>query len=494
MIVIDEDIADRGDSAQALVDDLRRCGALDMQTIIVITSSAPTRSRVTEAAELGVDAYLLKPFSLSAMQMRLRSCILRREAMQPIYEAIRRKDWDGALEGCLTKMANRDALWIYSARIAAEIFILQGKPQMAQQMYEEILKAEALPWARLGIGRALAEQGRHESALEQIQALMQSDAEQTDGYDIMGRIYMERGDAQAALHVYRLAAQATPRSVSRLQRYGMACYYAGEWDVAVEVLRRSIDVGARSMAFDLQAFVILALIFYDRKDEKSLFELTKRFVSFRQGSPHAPQRLDHIAGVLDAVYLCSLGTLSAVREIVHPMLPTVESDDFDFEQACSVIALLSIIASKYQEDPLELWTIEYLGLRFSHSKYASEWMASFARAHPRYVEILEKSHKRAFDITQKLVRSCIRQDIGVALQAMVDAASEYKNARIIEAADKMLERHANKSDKRAHLEQRMREIKLRHDPVVLKRNPINRHLRHPGGISLFNRLLVDEVA
>jgi len=65
LILFDEDPSDtrpQKDSAQSIIDDLRRCGFLDMETIFAVTAPAATYSHVSEVVESGIDFYLLKPF------------------------------------------------------------------------------------------------------------------------------------------------------------------------------------------------------------------------------------------------------------------------------------------------------------------------------------------------------------------------------------------------------------------------------------------------
>lgn len=133
LLVFDEEENHRRqESPQALLDELRRCGLLEVSTIVIIIASRATYSQVSEAAESGIDSYILRPYSLSSLQSRLEASLARREAMQDIYAALKRKDYDGALEGCLFKFAERAPFWLYAARIAAEIY--HGEPRAAPSM------------------------------------------------------------------------------------------------------------------------------------------------------------------------------------------------------------------------------------------------------------------------------------------------------------------------------------------------------------------------
>jgi len=69
IIIFDEDPTAahaHKENAQSVIDDLRRCGTLDLKPSIIITTPVTTHSHVCNAAESGVDGYLLKPFLLRA--------------------------------------------------------------------------------------------------------------------------------------------------------------------------------------------------------------------------------------------------------------------------------------------------------------------------------------------------------------------------------------------------------------------------------------------
>lgn len=488
LVLLDDDLGMRGENGQSLIDDLRRCGLMDMQTIVVLTASSATYSQVTEAAESGIDSYLLRPYSLSSLQQRLETSMLRRVEMSDIYAALQRKDWDDALERCLFKFANRESFWLYAARIAAEIYIHKGKPQQAQHLYEEIVRHEALPWAKLGVGRALLEQGKHQSAIEQLQSVVDQHAEQTDAYDLMGRAHLEAGDHERALEVYRLAVAATPSSVSRVQRLGFAAFYAGDHSTAREMLERSIRIGLNSKSFDLQALFTLALLYIQEGRADELGDLDRRLASLSESPAHSGKRLNLVTMSVRCISDWAAGADRSARLGLDDILYCSEDVDFDFDSACNTVQLLSMAAQRGQQHQRDLGVIDKIGLRFAHSKLASAWLARSALDHPPYAEALQDAHTRAFKQAQEIVQRTMSGHVQAAVTDLVALAENALNARIIEMAERLLERHAPKIPTHEELAARIARIKVLNDPVQLRRNPTNRQLRHPGGITLLSRL------
>lgn len=488
IVLIDEDISEKGEDGRSLIDDLRRCGQMDMQVIVFITSSWASYAHVTEAAESGVDSYLLRPYSQGTLEIRAMAAVRRREALQDIYNALKAKRWDDALEGCLTKFATREPFWLYAARIAAEIYILQGNPLQAQSLYEEIIRHEAVPWAKLGVGRALVEQGRHDAAIEHLQTVIAEHPEQTDAYDIMGRAHLEQGNPQGALEVYKLAVEATPSSVSRLQRLGAAAYFAKDFATASQMLERSIYLGGKSKSFDPQAFFVLALIYFNAGKTDSLRDLVRQLIQIADAPMRGADKLGRIKAEVESILFASEKKWDEAKEIVQTLALAHKALTYDFDSASNLISLMSALAANGTpiEDDQDI--IESLGLRFAHCKLAASWLANAAAQHEPYASHLAEAYERVFQLTQDWVRQCITGNAPEAAESLVSAAERHLNARIIEIAEKMIERHAAKLAKSAELLRRIEQVKRTNDPVQLKRNPASRELRHPGGISLLNRL------
>lgn len=486
LVVVDHDIhSRRGHDGHDVVDELRQCGLLPLSTIVVVVASRATYQQVCEAAEAGIDTYLLFPFAHNTLQRRLEVALTRRRDLAEVYDALQRRDHDAALQACLVRMGSRAPFWLYCARIAAEIYIARGQAQQAQQLYEEILRHEALPWARLGVGRALIEQGRHESAIEVLGELIEQDSTQIDAYDLMGRAYLECGQTEEALRVYRLAAQATPSSISRLQRLGFAAYYAGDLAAAIDALQRSLRQGARSKTFDLQAIFVLADIYaLQRPDAKALEDLRRAFASLAGSPVHEGPRLAFIGQCLEFFEAARQAQWSLCQQIAEEAAQRIADDLFDFDSGCNLVRLLSILrqAGKPLAQAEEL--VRRIGLRFAHSRLAAEWLAKAAEGSPDYAEQLRRCTQDCFEMAQSIIRKALQQDDKTASATeLLELARGTLNARIIESAQRYLERYRPNIRNAEALAEQLQAIVATNDPVRLKRNP-SRHLRHPGGISL----------
>ena len=100
-VVICEQYFEREDTTgQDLLDDLRRNQLLPFYTVFVMITSESTYSKVAEAAESALDAYLLKPHTAAGLVERIHQARERKEALKDIFTAIERDDFEAAAQLC----------------------------------------------------------------------------------------------------------------------------------------------------------------------------------------------------------------------------------------------------------------------------------------------------------------------------------------------------------------------------------------------------------
>jgi len=256
-------------TGQDLLDDLRRANLLPYDTVFIMVTGEASYTRVAEAAESALDSYLLKPHTASALELRLIQARHRKTALREIFEAIEAGDFALGASLCRQRFEARAEYWLYAARIGAELCIRLGEHVTARELYQAVSATNALPWARLGIARAQLEAGQLKQAGSTLDGLIGDHSSYADAYDVMGRVQLESGDLDAALATYRAAVKITPQSIARLQKQGMVAFYAGAEDEAAEALARSVRIGLRSKMFDAQSLVLLALLHFDKRDNKA---------------------------------------------------------------------------------------------------------------------------------------------------------------------------------------------------------------------------------
>ena len=257
-------------TGQDLLDDLRRNQLLPFFTVFVMVTSESSYSKVAEAAESALDAYLLKPHTAMGLVKRIYQARKRKMALKDIFTAIEAEDFELAGQLCKQRFESRKPFWLYAARIGAELMLRSGHLSEAQQLYEAVVEAKTLPWAKLGVARAQLEAGYPQRATTTLESLIETDPGYTDAYDVMGRAQFELGNFQNALATFKMSTKLTPASVNRLLKHGMMAWYAGEREEGIELLDRATRIGLDSKMYDPQALVLLAFARLDDNDQRRL--------------------------------------------------------------------------------------------------------------------------------------------------------------------------------------------------------------------------------
>ncbi len=458
-VVICEQYFEREDTTgQDLLDDLRRNQLLPFYTVFVMVTSESSYSKVAEAAESALDAYLLKPHTAAGLVERIHQARERKEALKDIFTAIERDDYDAAAQLCKLHFEQRRPFYLYAARIGAELMLRSGHLGDAQKLYEAVVEAKTLPWAKLGVARAQLEAGYPQRATSTLESLIETDPGYTDAYDVMGRAQFELGNFQNALATFKMSTQLTPASVNRLLKHGMMAWYAGEREEGVALLDRATRIGLDSKLYDPQAIVLLAFARLDANEHRALGRCQENLEHLIERQPEKP-RLQRLLDVVKAlVYIQEYQTASALEE-VRRMAKTILNAEFDFESASNLLALMTRLAIRsiqlYEVDA----AVDTMGLRFCTSRALTELLACAAAGRNDFINRIRNAHGDILKLTEEAMTLSLKGDPQGAVIKLLADGERTLNAKIIESAHLVLQRYAQRIPDHAELLKRAQELR-----------------------------------
>ncbi|WP_300658671.1 tetratricopeptide repeat protein, partial [Hydrogenophaga sp.] len=409
-VVICEQHFDRDSmSGQDLLDDLRRNQLLPFYTVFIMITAEASYAKVAEAAESALDAYLLKPHTGARLSDRIMMARQRKKALEGIFTAIDAERFDEAAALCLERFETRGTYWLYAARIGAELLLRNGDIGDAQKLYEAVIAAKTLPWARLGVARAQLESGQPAKAVTTLESLIQDDNAYADAYDVMGRAQFELGNFQSALTTYQMATKLTPSSISRLLKHGMLAYYTGEKSEGVELLDRATRLGLDSKMFDPQALLMLAFARLDNNDQRGLARTVDQLTRLRDRS-HAPARPHRLLGMAESLLALQHQNTARALDDVRRLANDALSPDFDFETACNLLALMGRLQMRSIALNESEAAVDTLALRFCTSKAMSELMACAASGVQGFADRVRSAHSQILKMTEQAMTLSIKGD------------------------------------------------------------------------------------
>jgi len=432
-------------SGQDLLDELRREGLLPYSTVFVMVTSEATYAKVAEAAEAALDAYLIKPYTSANLAERLASARQRKRVLKDIFEAVEAQDFETAADLCLARFHAKERYWLYAARIGAELLLRLKRFDDARQLYEAIIAAKTVPWARLGVARTEVASGNVQGARRTLENLIGELPDYADSHDLMGHVQMEQGDLQQALKTYQTAATLTPGCLLRLQRCGSLGFYAGQRAEALRMLERAMSQGLRSKLFDMLSLVLIGLMRFDSKDFKGFKYAHDALGAALERAPGSIrlQRFDLVFRGLTYLLERRVGqALVVARELTEH----ASAGDFDLEAASLLTALWIRLSSQEVELEEMMPTLRSLGMRHCTTKASTEILVAMAEGHIGAAEQFRDCHQQIFSVAETAMRHSMRGTARTAVELLIQQGEITRNAKLIDMAGLVLKRHAEKID------------------------------------------------
>ena len=461
IVLCEQDFNGGNYSGQDLLNDLRRAQLLPFSTVFVMVTSEASYAAVAEAAESALDSYLLKPHTAQALALRIQQARQRKKVLKDIFIAIDDAQFDLAAQLCVRRFEVKGAYWLYAARIGAELLLRVGQHDQARVLYEAVIATQALPWARLGVARAQIESGSGPAGKRTLESLISDQPGFADAYDVMGRVQVDQGQFAEALATYRTATQLTPGSITRLQRQGMLAFYLGETDEAKKALERATLMGISSKMFDFQTIVLLAVTRFTDRDSKGLQRCLDNMNHALEKAPKSV-RLQRFASVITIFNLMLQRQVGQVVAEVRAMAKDIKEGNFDFEAASNMAAMLAhLTAAELQLDAAEGW-IDTLALRFCTTRSLSELLARAGQAHGPYATRIREQHNAVTALAEQAMSHSLAGEPRAAAKALLSAGARTMNAKLIDMARMVLQRHAEKIPDAADLLGMADELKQRY--------------------------------
>jgi CheY-like chemotaxis protein len=482
VVLCEHHFSGEASSGQDLLDDLRRNQLLPFSTVFIMVTGEATYTKVAEAAESALDGYLLKPHKATQLGERLRQARIRKASLLEIFTAIEAQDFETAANLCLKRFITRGKFWLYAARVGAELLLRVGKYDQAQKLYQAVVDAKTLPWAKLGIARALLDEGQTAKAVSTLENLIKEDPGFTDAYDVMGRAQFEQGRFDAALQTYKLASTLTPSSITRMQNLGMMSYFAGNLQQAEQHLDRTVRMGLDSKMFDCQTLVLLAFVRLGNGDSKGLQRCRDDFAKLLERHQDS-ERHRRLAAMVDALHLIAQRQYAQVLQVVRDLCSHVKDPAFDYESASNLVSLLALLADKaIQLEEVDA-AIDAVGLRFAGTRALAELLAGAAHAHAPYADRLRAAHAQILKLAESAMSLSLAGDPKAAVNNLVRHGTSTLSGKLIETAYLVLHRYADKMNDVHDLAEHVHTLRSRYSTHITRAS-LGEQKRQPGGLTL----------
>jgi len=443
LVVCDLHFDNESTSGISLLEELRRENLMPYSTVFVLIASEATYNQVADAAESALDGYILKPYSANSLGDRVKEARQKKRVLRNIFEALEQRDFDLAAQLSLERFESRGLYWLYAARIGAELLLRQKRNEEATRLFEAVVAAKTVPWARLGIARAHFAEGDIGKARRQVEEVLAEDPSNADAYDVLGSVQMEMGELAQARSTFETATQLTPDCILRLQHTGTLSFYSADHARAADLLQRAWSIGKRSRLFDFLSMLLLAFIRYDT-GQFSALELAKENLQKAQEAHPQSVRLRRFLKITEVLWDAANGRQQQAFRQVREICSDAMRPAFDLEAAMNVLAMSSrMVPLGFPIDEFEN-IVRRIGRRFSVSRAANQVLLSAALRRPDVDGWLAECLAETSRVAQNGVDLALKESPKRAIEMLLQNGDVTYNSRIIELAGQLLKRHRDK--------------------------------------------------
>lgn len=274
-----------GRDGQQLLEELRHRNLIDLSTVFIMVTAESLYEKVAAAAELAPDDYMIKPFSAEMLRNRLENILLRKLAFKEIYRDYAEHDLKAAIAGCDRLISSKPKYLVDALRFKGELLNAMGRFGEAEILYKQIISMRAIPWARLGLARALHMQNRDDAAEDELRDVLEQAPEMVAAYDLLSTVCLAKNDNVGAQVVLEQAVVISGKTVRRQQMLGEIAYANGDLESARKAYAAALDKGKHSVFIKPADYGNLCRVQLEQGDLKAVTETLKAAKSTLSASP-----------------------------------------------------------------------------------------------------------------------------------------------------------------------------------------------------------------
>jgi CheY-like chemotaxis protein len=279
-ILCDFNLGD-GRDGQQLLEELRHSNLISLETVFMMVTAESFYEKVVATAELAPDDYMIKPFSAEVLRARLTSILLRKRAFAEAYRHFQANQLEAAIAVCDALMREQPRYGVDALRFKGEVLNAMGRFEEAEALYKEVIAMRAVPWARLGLARALHLQQKEERAEEELRDVLEHAPEMVAAYDLLADVCLAKKDPAAAQEALQQGVAISGRTVRRQQKLGEVAFDNGDLETARTACAQAIDKGRHSVFITPADYGNLCRVQLEQGDFKAVantLKLNKRML------------------------------------------------------------------------------------------------------------------------------------------------------------------------------------------------------------------------
>lgn len=274
-----------GRDGQQLLEELRHRGLIHLDTVFIMVTAESVYEKVVATAELAPDDYLIKPFSAEVLRNRLDGILLRKRAFSSVYRHYEANELEAAMTACDELIRDHPRYVVDALRFKGEVLNALGRFQEAETLYRQVVGMRAIPWARLGLAKALHAQKKEDEAEELLHDVLEKTPELVAAYDLLADVRIARKDGAGAQEALSLGVAISAKTVRRQQKLGGVALENGDLATARDAYAAVLEKGRHSVYVSPSDFGNLCRVQLEQGDVDAALDTLKKNRTILQASP-----------------------------------------------------------------------------------------------------------------------------------------------------------------------------------------------------------------
>ena len=331
---------------QQFLEYLRTTNKISRATLFIMITAETGFNSVITAAECLPDDYLLKPFTGETLKIRLERLLERKARLANIDRLQDKGDWPAIIKACDDIIASRDKYMVDAMRIKGNALLTLDKIDAAISFYQDAIKMRDMPWAKLGLARALKSKGQGQQAGQLLEGIIQDNPKLLAAYDLLGKIHTESGDSEKALSVLDNACKIAPHSLARQRSIANLAEETGDYARVDKALSVVVKQTKNSPLRDANDFVKLTNALTETGElERAVGIIKEAKESFKEG-PEVK-----LLAAVEAVTQQKAGNKDAAQKA---LMLALEPDESNLSESTRLAIANACLANGRKEEAMEM--------------------------------------------------------------------------------------------------------------------------------------------
>jgi len=247
IIFLGYDLGDKQKNGQQILEELRISEVISRHCIVIMITAEMSQEMVLAALEHKPDCYLCKPYSISTLHKRLNRCMLKKQSMYSIYQALDNNDKRLTVSLVNEALSNDTPYKAECLGIQSRQYFELEQFHQAEKIYTAYQNQPNCQWANIGLGKIALQNKDLLDAESIFKGIIKNYPLYLPAYDWLAETYQKKSNHIFAEEILKQAVLLSPRSVRRLKGYAGLCFENNNFENAANAYHHVYELAYNSI-------------------------------------------------------------------------------------------------------------------------------------------------------------------------------------------------------------------------------------------------------